>query len=66
MTDNRWNIGEGGDMPIGFGLSLAANSKSMQVFARMTDEQKTAVVEQSRTIQSKEEMERFVDRLSWS
>ncbi len=53
-------------MPIGFGLSLAANSKSMQVFARMTDEQKTAVVEQSRTIQSKEEMERFVDRLSWS
>ena len=66
MTDNRWNIGEGGDMPIGFGLSLAANSKSMQVFARMTDEQKTAVVEQSRTIQSKEGMARFVDRLSWS
>jgi len=23
---NKWNIGQGGDMSIGFGLSLAANS----------------------------------------
>ena len=22
--NNRWNVGAGGDMPIGFGLSLAA------------------------------------------
>ena len=32
--DEKWNIGEGGEMPIGFGLSLAANTKSMEVFAK--------------------------------
>lgn len=26
--DQKWNIGEGGEMPIGFGLSLAANAHS--------------------------------------
>lgn len=34
----KWNIGEGGDMPIGFGLSLAANAKSMEAFAKMSDD----------------------------
>ena len=37
---NRWNIGAGGDLPIGFGLSLAANEKSMAAFAEMSDEQR--------------------------
>ena len=37
IMDNKWNIGEGGEMPIGFGLSLAANAKSMEAFANMTD-----------------------------
>ena len=32
MMDNKWNIGEGGDMPIGFGLALAVNAKSMERF----------------------------------
>lgn len=48
MSENKWNIGEGGEMPIGFGLSLAANEKSMEAFANMTEEEKTAAVEQSR------------------
>ena len=30
--DNQWNIGQGGDLPIGFGLSLAANEKAMERF----------------------------------
>ena len=42
---NRWNIGAGGDLPIGFGLSLAANEKSMAAFAEMNDEQKQTVVD---------------------
>ena len=61
--DKKWNIGQGGDMPIGFGLSLAANEKSMQAFARMSDAQKEAAVEQSRRMQTREDMERFVDSL---
>lgn len=59
----KWNIGEGGDMPIGFGLSLAANAKSMEAFARMSDAEKEQVVEKSRQMQSRNEMEEFVSSL---
>lgn len=62
--DNKWNIGQGGNLPIGFGLSLAANTKSMQIFANMSDEEKTKVVQQSRQMQTREEMEKFVNKLS--
>ena len=61
--NNRWNIGAGGDLPIGFGLSLAANEKSMAAFAEMSDEQKQAVVDKSRTMQSRVDMQRFVNSL---
>lgn len=61
--DNKWNIGQGGDMPIGFGLSLAANQKSMAAFAAMSDMEKEAAVEKSRQMQSRAEMERFVNSL---
>ena len=62
-SENKWNIGQGGDMPIGFGLSLAANAKSMEAFSRMSDAEKEAVVEKSREMQSRAEMERFVNSL---
>lgn len=62
--DNKWNIGQGGNLPIGFGLSLAANTKSMQVFANMSDEEKKKVVQQSRQMQTREDMETFVNQLS--
>lgn len=61
--DNKWNIGQGGDMPIGFGLSLAANAKAMEAFSNMSDAGKTAVVEKSRTMKSREEMEAYVNSL---
>lgn len=62
-TDSKWNIGLGGDMPIGFGLSLAANAKSMEAFAKMSDSQKEATVEKSRQMHTKADMERFVNSL---
>lgn len=61
--DNKWNIGQGGDMPIGFGLSLAANTKAMEAFSNMSDVMKTAAVEKSRTMKSREEMESYVNSL---
>ena len=61
--ENKWNIGQGGDMPIGFGLSLAANEKSMAAFAKMSDAEKSAAVEKSRLMQTRAEMERFVNSL---
>lgn len=62
-SENKWNIGQGGDIPIGFGLSLAANAKAMEAFSKMNDAQKTAVVEQSRQMQSRADMESFVNKL---
>lgn len=61
--DNKWNIGEGGDMPIGFGLSLAANAKSMEAFANMTDAEKEETVEKSRQMHTRTDMEQFVNSL---
>lgn len=61
--DNRWNIGQGGDMPIGFGLSLAANAKSMDAFAKMSDTEKEAAVEKSRQMHTRADMEQFVNSL---
>ena len=61
--ESRWNIGLGGDMPIGFGLSLAANAKSMEAFAKMSDVEKEAVVERSRQMHTKADMEKFVNGL---
>ncbi len=62
-TDSRWNIGLGGEMPIGFGLSLAANEKSMEAFAKMSDAEKGATVEKSRQMHTRTDMERFVNSL---
>lgn len=61
--DKKWNIGQGGDMPIGFELSLAANEKAMEAFSNMSDPMKEAAVEKSRQMHSREEMERYVDSL---
>lgn len=61
--DEKWNIGQGGNLPIGFGLSLAANAKSMETFAAMDDMEKEAIVEKSRQMNTREEMEQFVERL---
>lgn len=63
QSENKWNIGEGGDMPIGFGLSLAANEKSMEAFSDMSDSEKEKTVEKSRKMQTREAMEQFVDEL---
>lgn len=61
--ENKWNIGEGGEMPIGFGLLLAANAKSMEAFSKMNDSQKEAVVEKSRQMHTRADMEKYINSL---
>ena len=63
VMEKKWNIGEGGDMPIGFGLSLAANAKSMEAFANMSDKEKEAAVEKSRQMHTRADMENYVNSL---
>ena len=62
-TESRWTIGLGGDMPIGFGLSLAMNNKSMGAFAKMSEAQKQETIEKSRQMHTKADMEQFVNSL---
>ena len=61
--DSKWSIGKEGAMPVGFGLSLAANEKAMKAFAAMSESQKEAIVEQSRQMHTKKDMQQFVSRL---
>ena len=62
--EKEWNIGQGGDMPIGFGLSLAANAKSMEAFENMSDAEKAETVEKSRQMHTRTDMEKFVNSLA--
>lgn len=59
--EEKFNIKD--ELPIGFGLMLAANNKAMDNFAKMTDEEKRSVLEVSRTKQTRNEMESFVNSI---
>lgn len=51
------------DMPMGLGFRMAMNEKELNTYAEMTLEEKERVIEASRHAQSKEEMQRLVDRM---
>ena len=50
-------------MPMGLGFRMAMNEKELNTYAEMTLEEKERVIEASRHAQSKEEMQRLVDRM---
>ncbi len=52
------------EVPIGFGMQLAQNMNAMTYFASLDEQKKQEVVEQTKNIRSKEEMEQFVSSLS--
>lgn len=52
-----------GQLPIGFGMSLAANEAAMKAFSNMSDEEKRQVVEHSRQMHTKNDMIDFVTYL---
>ena len=51
------------EVPIGLALSLARNEKAMDRFTGMTKEEKNNVIEESRQVRSKRDMDSFVDRI---
>ena len=44
-------------------MALAQNAQALNCFSNMTKNQQQAVIEQTHTIQSKEEMQAFVNHL---
>lgn len=49
------------EIPIGFSMALARDTNAMNAFSAMPKEQRKQVIETSRTIQTKREMEQFVN-----
>lgn len=52
------------DLPLGFGMALAENEAAMQKFESLTEVQKVAVINKTRKINSRQDMESFVSCLS--
>lgn len=62
-------IDYGEELPIGFGLSLAMNESAMEQFSKMTEQQKMSVVQRSKEVGSRREMESLVSKVAkgqWS
>lgn len=51
------------DLPMGFGMALMQNENAMRRFASMSDDEQKSVLSQTHAIQSKKEMQAFVDHL---
>lgn len=52
------------EVPIGFGMALAKDTLAMNAFSSMSSEKRQEVINQSRSIQSKDEMDQFVNSFS--
>jgi hypothetical protein len=54
MNDNLLNDG---GVPLGFGMALAQNTNAMEHFARLPKEKQKAIINQTKSINSKSEMQ---------
>jgi len=61
--NNLFNNPDEIDIPLGLGMALTQNQSAFRYFARLSDERKQEIIEQTHSIESKREMKEFVDRL---
>ncbi len=54
---------EQNEMPIGFAMALAQNPYAMQKFASLSEDEKRMVIDGTHSIQSRNEMHRYVNDL---
>lgn len=52
------------DLPLGFGMALMQNEKAFARFSAMTPTQKQQIVEQTRAVSSKSEMQSLVSSIA--
>lgn len=50
-------------IPVGLGMALAKDSKAMEYFASLSDEQKSNIINYTHNIGSKDEMMKYVKSL---
>lgn len=51
------------DLPLGFGMALAQNTKAMEYFATLPEQKKQEVIAHTHQISSKDEMHAYVQNL---
>ena len=51
------------EVPLGLGYALALNDKALKNFAQMSSERRKRIIEESRTMVTKQEMRQFVEGL---
>lgn len=56
------------DLPMGLGMALVQNVSAMERFAELSPDEQRQIIDQTHTINSKSEMQSFVQSLSdrWS
>ena len=59
----KYDLVNGPDVPLGFGMALAQNPDAMDVFSALTEPERRQVLDKSRRIRSKAEMRSYVDSL---
>lgn len=50
-------------IPQGFGMALSRNEKAMKTFSLLNENEKKRIIDLSRSVRSKQEMNRLVDKL---
>lgn len=50
-------------IPQGFGMALSRNEKAMHTFSLLNENEKKRVIDLSRSVRSKQEMNRLVNKL---
>lgn len=58
------NYANGPEIPMGLGMALAQNAPAMNRFSALPDDQKQRIIEHTHQIQSKEQMQQFVQKLA--
>ncbi len=51
------------EVPLGLGYALAMNNKALERFAKLSEEHRKQVIEESRGIVSKQEMRNYVNSI---
>ena len=59
MDDNIY----GSAMPMGLGFALAQNMAAMEIFSSLDKKQQQQIIENTHQIQSKSEMQQYVDQI---
>lgn len=52
------------EIPLGFGMALAQNTKALERFSALSHERRAALIAGARAVHSKEEMAAYVNQIS--